>query len=447
LEDLDAYRGAGGLEGYDRARKLGPQAVVDELRRSGLRGRGGAGFPTATKWEGILNATAERKFVCCNAAEGEPGTFKDRYLLRGNPYAALEGMAVAIACLEPEAAYFCLKQSFKPEIERVEKALYEMRPAVPELRRLEVVLGPDEYLYGEEKAMLEVIEGGLPLPRVFPPYIHGLFAGVYGGPAETLNNPTVVNNVETLAHVAGVMAQGADWFRQAGTEESPGTMIFTLSGDVKEPFVAELPLGITLRELIYEYGGGPRSGEVRAAFPGVANAVATPALLDTPLGFDSMKKAGSALGSAGFVVYDDTACLARVAYLFSRFLFIESCNQCPPCKTGSRRITELLEKLLSNEADAADLEEIEATTTWVENGQRCFLASSEALVIASVLASYPEDFRAHLEGNCARRHDMPLPKMVDYVEGKGFKFDDRYLRKLPDWSYARRAEGRLFDVI
>lgn len=419
--------------------------MIDELRRAGLRGRGGAGFPTATKWRGILNAVAERKFVGCNAAEGEPGTFKDRYLLRKNPFATLEGLAIEIAILEPEAAYICLKESFKPEIARVEKALYEMRPVMPELRRLELVLGPDEYLYGEEKAMLEVIEGGLPLPRVFPPYIHGLFAGAYGGPGDQLNNPTVVNNAETLAHVPGIIANGAEWFRELGTDESPGTMIFTLSGDVRQPTVVELPLGMTLRRLIYDQAGGPAAGEIKAVFPGVANAVATPVLLDTPLGFDSMKQAGSALGSAGFIVYDETACLARVAYLFSRFLFVESCNQCPPCKTGSRRITELLEKLLLDEADEADLEEIEATTTWVTNGQRCYLASSEALVIASVLASYPEDFDAHLAGKCTRRHDMPLPKMTDYVEGKGFKFDDRYLRKLPDWTYARRAQPKLFN--
>ncbi|HEX5939328.1 MAG TPA: NADH-ubiquinone oxidoreductase-F iron-sulfur binding region domain-containing protein [Dehalococcoidia bacterium] len=447
IDSLDSYRESGGLRGYERARKLGPAGVIDELRDSGLRGRGGAGFPTATKWGGIFNAEAERKFVCCNAAEGEPGTFKDRYLLRTNPYPTLEGLAIEIAVFEPEAAYICLKESFKPEIARVQKALDELRPVLPELQRLEIVLGPDEYLYGEEKAMLEVIEGGLPLPRVFPPYIHGLFAGAYGGPGDKMNNPTVVNNVETLAHVPGIIANGASWFRELGSDESPGTMIFTVSGDIKVPVVAELPLGLTLRELIHDHAGGPVSGDVRAVFPGVANAVATPALLDTPLGFDSMKQAGSALGSAGFIVYDETACLARVAYLFSRFLFVESCNQCPPCKIGSRRITELLEKLLQDEADEADLEEIHATTTWVENGQRCYLASSEALVIASTLAFYPDDFRAHLTGDCKRRHDMPLPKMVDYIAGQGFKFDERYLRKLPDWSYLRRAQGKLFDVI
>lgn len=261
--------------------------------------------------------------------------------------------------------------------------------------------------------------------------------GAYGGPSEELNNPTVVNNVETLAHVVQIVRHGADAFRAVGPNDSPGTMIFTVSGDVRRPLVRELPLGLTLRHLIFDVAGGPLPGRrVRAVFPGLANAVITDTQLDTPLSFDAMQAAGSALGSGGFIVYDDSECMAQLAYLCSRFLFVESCGQCPPCKLGSQRITERLERLLAGEADRDDLDEIAATTTWVTNGRRCYLAMSEQVVVGSILNAFPEDFEAHLRGRCSLRHDLIVPKMTDYVPGKGFTYDQTYDRKQPDWTYA-----------
>jgi NADH-quinone oxidoreductase subunit F len=436
VASFEDYRARGGGQALEKALSADPNEIIDEVRRANLRGRGGAGFPTAIKWQGLCDTDASTKFVCCNSAEGEPGTFKDRYLLRKNPYQALEGLAIACHVIGAQQAYFCMKQRFQTEYERVSRALDELsaNTEIGHSVLIEIVLGPDEYLYGEEKAMLSVVEGGLPLPRILPPYMHGLFAGALGGPE---GNPTVVNNVETLSNVPHILNKGADWFRSFGTDDTPGTMVFTISGDVQRPRVVEVPLGVTLRQLIYDFASGPPAGRnVKAVFPGIANAVATEAHLDTPLGFDSMRRAGSALGSAGFIVYDDHACMVQAAYNFSHFLHIESCNQCAPCKLGAREITERLERAVHGWGSQREYDEIAQTTTWVNNGQRCYLPTSESVVVSSILEAFPEDFARHLEPWCRLRHDLIIPKMTDYVEGEGFTYDEDYMRKQPDWTYA-----------
>jgi NADH-quinone oxidoreductase subunit F len=435
VTSLAEYRRRGGLAAWERAADGDPAQVIDVIRQAGLRGRGGAGFPTAIKWDNLRRTDAVTKYVVCNGAEGEPGTFKDRLLLMHNPYQALEGLAIAARVLNAKGAYLGVKRLFQPLLPGLERALAELREAGVG-GEIQIVWGPDEYLFGEEKALLSVIEGGLPLPRVLPPYLQGLFTGAYGGPSEELSNPTVVNNVETLSHVPHILAKGAAWFRSRGTQETPGTMVFSVLGDVRRPAIRELPLGVTVRELIDEVAGGVREGNsVKAVLPGLAGAAITGAMLDTPLGFDSMRQAGSALGSGGFIVYDDTACMVDVARNFARFLYIESCNQCPPCKIGARRITERLERLLEFDAHAHDLEEIAETATWVTNGQRCALATSTQIVTSSLLAGFPHEFEAHVRGDCALRHDLRLPKITAYDPDKGFAFDAEYWRKQPDWSY------------
>jgi NADH:ubiquinone oxidoreductase subunit F (NADH-binding) len=436
VTSLDAYRERGGIAAYEQVVRDGPDHTIETLRQARLRGRGGAGFPTAIKWDNLRRSGATTRYVVCNGAEGEPGTFKDRMLLRHNPYQVIEGLAIAAEVVGAKAAYIGVKKLFEPMLSALEPALAQMQDAVPAARKIEIVWGPDEYLFGEEKALLSVIEGGLPLPRVLPPYLHGLFTGAYGGPSEEESNPTAVNNVETLSHVPHIIRNGAAWFRGYGTEDTPGTMVFSVLGDVRRPVVRELPLGLTLRELIDGVADGvPPGRSVKAVFPGLANAVITAARLDTPLGFDSMRNGGSALGSGGFVVYDDTACMVKAAEMFSHFLHVESCNQCPPCKIGSGRISERLERLMRFDAQASDVDEIAETATWVTNGQRCYLATSEQLVVASILAAFPADFEAHLAGSCGLRHDLVLPKITDYREGAGFTFDTEYWRKQPDWTY------------
>src|SRR5215218_3641911 len=258
------YEAAGGGRGLQAALGAWPLAVIGEVARSGLRGRGGAGFPTAVKWRAVRGVGAGPRFAVCNAAEGEPATFKDRLLLRTNPYQVLEGLAIAAHAVGAERAYVGLKEAFTPEVQALSRALGEMGDAdalggVP----VEIVLGPDLYLFGEETGMEEVIEGRPPLPRVARPFIQGLFAR----PPE--DNPTLVNNVETLANVPHILADGADWLRANGTEAAPGTMVFTVCGDVRREGVFELPLGLPLRYLVEELGGGSPAGRsVKAVFPG-----------------------------------------------------------------------------------------------------------------------------------------------------------------------------------
>jgi NADH-quinone oxidoreductase subunit F len=434
FNSMAEYKAAGGCLGLDQALEMTPEQVLRVVDDSGLRGRGGAGFPTARKWRGTLESEGERRFVVANGAEGEPGTFKDRYLMRRNPYQVIEGLLIAVHTLGAERAYIGVKESFQRETDGLTRALTEFRGTYELAARTEIILGPDEYLFGEEKALLEVIEGGLPLPRVFPPYIHGLFAGAYGG---AVTNPTAVNNVETLANVPLIIRNGASWFRRLGTQDSPGTMIFTVSGDVQTPGVEELALGLTLRQLLFEVAGGPRQGhDFKAIFPGLAGGLMTPAAIDLSLSFDSVRAAGASLGSAGFVVYDDSACMARVAYLFSRFLHVESCNQCAACKLGSRLITDSLERLLSGSGDPDDISAMREACGMVENGQRCFLPTSERSVVTAILDVFPEDFTHHLAPQtCDLNHDFDLPKIVDYSEESGFTLDKLYSYKQPDWTY------------
>ncbi len=425
------------MEAYELALHSEPDAIIDLIRQAGLRGRGGAGFPTAFKWQSLRDGPGLTKYVCGNGAEGEPGSFKDRALLQHNPYQVLEGLAIAAHVTGAKSAYLGVKQLFQPMMAGLDQALQELHEEGSVREGIEIIWGPDEYLFGEEKALLEVIEGGLPLPRVFPPYMHGLFAGAYGGPSPELSNPTVVDNVETLGHVPHIVSRGPEWFRSFGAEDTPGTMIFSVLGDVRQPMVRELPIGLTLGELIKMAGGTAAGRRTKAVLPGLADAVITADRLDTSLSFDAMRRAGTGLGSGGFIVYDDTACMVKVAEIFSHFLYIESCNQCPPCKIGSQRITERLEHLLDGTSSAHEVEDIAHTATWVTNAQRCNLATSEQVLASSILAAFPEEFEDHVDGNCSRRHDLVLPKITGYREGEGFTLDTEYWRKRPDWTYAQ----------
>src|ERR671924_1596942 len=433
VASIDDYLSLGGGRGLAAARELDPGEVIERIRRSGLRGRGGAGFPTGIKWATVHDDPCPTKFVACNGAEGEPGTFKDRWLLRQNPYLVVEGVAIAAHTIGAERAYIGVKAGFEQEIERLTRAMREMAAhdligPVP----IELTLGPDEYLFGEEKALLEVIEGNDPLPRIVPPWMEGLFRAP-GSP-----NPALANNVETLANVPRILERGPEWFRAVGTEDSPGTMLFTLSGDVRDPGVYELPLGISLRELIEDVGGGVAEGRrLKAVFPGASNTVIPPELLDTPLAFDAMAAVGTGLGSGGFVVYDDSACIVRATLAFSRFLYVESCGQCPACKHGTGAITELLELIDRGEGGEADVETILARAMTVTDAQRCALPTGETLLAQSAVHQFGAEIAEHFEGSCPRPRDVPVPKIVDLDEtGRAFVLDERYRLKRPDWTYA-----------
>jgi NADH-quinone oxidoreductase subunit F len=446
VTSLDAYLASdiGGL-GVERAQRIGPAATIDTVVASGLRGRGGGGFPTGRKWAGLGAQDGTRRYVVCNGAEGEPGTFKDRALIRANPYQVVEGIIIAAFAVGAAETFICLKRSFQREIEAVTRAVQEFQAAgICADCQVTIVAGPDEYLFGEEKAMLEVIEGKPPLPRWYPPYEQGLFAtapqlgwevtprsGSGGGP-----NPTLVNNVETMANVPHILARGPEWFRSMGTVESPGTIVATVVGDVIAPDVGEVELGTSLRDVIDAVGSGIAPGRaVKAVFSGVANPVIVADQLDAPVSYEGLQAIGSGMGAAGFIVYDDTTCMVDAAYRLSRFLSIESCGQCPPCKLGSSEITNHLERLEVGGGSDDDLRWIRHWLTRVTDGNRCYLAVEEQLVVDSIMQAFPEEFTEHVElGRCPRPRRLPIPKLVDLAEGTAV-YDETFWRKRPDWTY------------
>ena len=449
ITSLDAYLATetGGLS-VAAAQRQGPEATIDEVLRSGLRGRGGGGFPTGRNWAGIAAQTGTRRYVVCNGSDGEPGTFKDRALLRANPYQLVEGMIIAAFAVGADEAFISVKGSYQRELEGVTRAVQEFQAAgICRDCKVTVVAGPDEYLFGEEKAILEVIEGEPPLPRWFPPHEHGLFAstpqegweaGPHGsGTRRNDPNPTLVNNVETLSNIPHILARGASWFRSMGTTESPGTVVCTVVGDVVAPDVGEVELGTPLWAVIDAAGSGmPEGGTAKAVFSGVANPVVPAAHLDVPVSYEGFQAIGSGMGSAGFIVYDDTTCMVDAAYRLSRFLYIESCAQCPPCKIGSEQITRRLERIkMSGGGDDDDIAVIGGWLERVTDATRCYLAVEERIMVISVLREFPGEFAEHIElHRCQRPRRLPIPKLLDLIGGRAI-YDKAFWRKQPDWTY------------
>jgi NADH-quinone oxidoreductase subunit F len=444
---IETYLAAGGGEGLARARRLGPEQTAKEVSLSRLRGRGGGGFATGTKWASVREAAGSRRYAVCNAAEGEPATFKDRALMRANPWQGIEGLAIAALAVGADQAYIATKARFGPERDGLVAAAEDMgRAGLLEGLSVSVVSGPDEYLFGEEKALLEVIEGHDPLPRLLPPFQHGLFAtgpqlGWESHPpasppgAGPEPNPTLVNNFETLCNVPHILRRGPEWFRRMGTEMSPGTIVCTVVGDVRSPGVYEVEMGTPFPELL-ELAGGPLPGRsFKAAFSGVANRVLPAARFGTALTYEDMTAAGCGLGAGGFAVYDDTACMVELAAALSRFLAVESCGQCPPCKRGSGDITAGLERLRDGLGGETDVALIGSRLRTVTDANRCYLGTEEQLLVSSILETFPEDFADHLEGSCSlARRGLLVPKVDDIVDGV-VVYDERHARKRPDWTY------------
>lgn len=278
--------------------------------------------------------------------------------------------------------------------------------------------------------MLEVIEGKLPMPRIMPPYQTGLFA------TTTQPNPTVVNNVETYSHVARILAHGVDWFREAGTERSPGTMVFTVTGDVANPGVYELPLGTSLRTLLVDIGGADPD-RIKAVYSGTSNAVITPGMLDTALDFDAMADIGTGMGSGGFVVYDDDHCIVKVIGVLARFLAIESCGQCNPCKLGTQEISEVLDRIDAGAGDTDDLDALVKRVPVITDQARCFLPTGAQVTVGSTVEAFWEEIVGHLGAPCPDDRPVPTPLIDGIDEDTGeVRWHPTYHRKRSDWSYA-----------
>lgn len=460
VEDLAHYRRARGGRGLEAARAMSPTEIVDRITAAGLRGRGGAGYPTGRKWATVLAYHSERipTTVVVNAAEGEPGTIKDRHLLRTNPFPIVEGALIAARAVRASEVVFALKQKETAAVASLRRAVEEVTGAGwADGVVVRVVEGPDAYLFGEETALLEVVEGRLPFPRIAPPWRRGVHElGMAGTDREHESNlsadvemagatdapPALVNNAETMANVPRILARGPRWFRSEGTTATPGTFVCTIAGDTLSSGVAEVIAGTTLREAIDLIGGGMERGRsVKAVLAGVSNRVITPDLLDTPITYEDMQPLGIGPGSAGFIVFDDTTDMVSVAAGVARFLSIESCGQCTPCKLDGLTIARVLAGISANDARQADLTTARRRLGTVANGARCFLASQQQTAVGSILEAFPEEFQSHLRGSTSACEPALVAELMNVTTGYP-EWDERHASKNPDWSFDQVWNGQ-----
>jgi NADH-quinone oxidoreductase subunit F len=460
---LEAYVGIGGGRALDAARRLGPAATIDEITAAGVRGRGGAGFPTGRKWRTVAanRSGLEPSTVVVNAAEGEPGSFKDRALLLRNPYRTLEGALVAALAVGADRVIVGMKHAFGDVAARVRRAIDELAAVDwTDVATIEVFEGPGEYLLGEETALLECIDGRYPFPRIAPPFRRGvdevvdrpedLTSGsgsaaeteMAGPTVETVAPPSLVDNVETLAHCALILANGADWFRELGTPDSPGTVVCTVTGQTNRAGVGEVAMGTPLADVVDSVGGGAREGRrVKAVMQGVAAALVPGDRLDAPVSWEGMEAVGSGLGAAAFMIYDDTAAVAAVAASASRFLAVESCGQCTPCKRDGLAIADALDRIRRSEALEADLDTVAERLQTITDSARCSLALQHQVVIGSVLELFGDELRAHVA------HDREGAEAVafaplDALDGDIAVLDADATRKQPDWTFDDTWSGK-----
>jgi NADH-quinone oxidoreductase subunit F len=437
VASFEEYVRRGGGRSLIRAVELGPPAVVDVIVASGLRGRGGAGFPTGLKWRTVAGSIARsgRTTVVANAAEGEPGTFKDRELIRRNPYQVLEGALVAAAAVGASRVVVATKASFVTETKRLESAIEELaEAAVATDVVIDIVHGPDSYLFGEETALLEVVDGRQPFPRVAPPYRRGLGSGT--------GDAVLVDNVETLANVPGIIAEGAEWFRSVGTEASPGTIVCTVSGDTVRHGVEEFEMGTPIAEVVGTIGRGPPPGHhFIGAITGTANALLTAEAFDTPLSYEAMSAAGSGLGTGGIIVFDDSRDVIDIGRAVSHFLAIESCGQCEPCKLDGQAIASALGDVIDGRTDDATVDEVRHRVATVARGARCALARQQEAVIGDLLVRCGDDLERAINDRPVPEAPVVIAPIVDLVEGR-FVLDETFMDKQPDWSYDEVDSGK-----
>lgn len=445
---IEGHADGGGFAGLQNAVATGTDATISLLEEAGVRGRGGAGFSTGKKWASVaeLSTSSDDGIVVVNAAEGEPGTFKDRRLIVTNPFLVIEGALIAAATVGMNRVVIATKAKFTDQIAALEAAIAQVEAeGLTTDIAIEIVQGPEHYLFGEETAMLEVIEGEDPLPRHLPPYQYGLFTtspqlgwsagddAERGSPVER-SNPSLVNNAETLAHVALICRYGSEWYRSMGTVQTPGPTILTLTGDTAHAVVVEIESGVPLRGTIDEFGGGTRSGRpIKAVLSGVSNPVLTDPDLSTPISYEDLREAGGGLGSAGFIVFDDTHNMVDVAYAVVRFLHVESCGQCNPCKTGTGDIAAALEHLVYGTGDPTEIEAVIARRLQtVTDASRCYLPTQARDLITSLLQQFPADLNERLAGHPGNPNIVlgPLESIVGgvatYSPTNGFK--------RPDWT-------------
>jgi len=399
---MDVYKKDGGFEAFKKAvTKMKPQEVTEAVKASGLRGRGGAGFPTGLKW-GFIPKDIWPHYVVANADESEPGTFKDREIMESNPFQFLEGVAIAAYATGANAAYIYLRGEFWPVAALLDEKIAEMEKAgflgdklfgLDYSLRIHTHLGAGAYICGEETALLESIEGKRGQPRIRPP-----FPAVYG----LYGKPTVVNNVETLTNVPLIVEKGADWYKSLGTADSAGVKIFSLSGHVNKPGNYELPFGTTFRDLIYNYGGGIIDGRpikaIMAAGASSAMIVADDKTLDTPMDYASVRLLGADLGSASVIVINDTVSLEWVINKTIHFFTHESCGKCTPCREGTYWMLHLIERIEKGEKTKETVELLHSVARQMLNKNLCPLGDFSTMAVTTAIERFPADFEVSAAG-------------------------------------------------
>ena len=397
-EDINEAMGEGAFLGLKRALSMSQQEVIDEVLAAGLRGRGGAGFPSGRKWSFAFANEADQKYVVCNGDEGDPGAFMDRSILEGNPFAVLEGMMIAGYAIGASEGYFYVRAEYPIAVNRLKLAIKQMNEAGILGENImgtgfnfqaHIRLGAGAFVCGEETALLNSIEGKRGMPRPRPPF--PAVKGLWG-------KPTIVNNVETLACVPYILREGAAAFASCGTEKSKGTKVFALGGKVNNVGLVEIPMGTTIRELVYDIGGGIPNGKQFKAIQtgGPSGGCLTAESLDEPIDFDNLVAKGSMMGSGGAIVMDEDNCMVDVAKFYMEFICDESCGKCSPCRIGTKRMLEILTRITEGNGTMQDLEELEELGNAVKANSLCALGQTAANPIISTLTHFRDEYIAHI---------------------------------------------------
>lgn len=398
-ENIDEYIAVGGYDALAKAlSEMSPDCVIDEVKKSGLRGRGGGGFPSGTKWGFTRSAAGDKKYVVCNADEGDPGAFMDRSVLEGDPHRVIEGMAICGYAIGADEGYIYVRAEYPLAIKRLKIAIQQAEDlgllgdnlfGSGFNFRIKIKEGAGAFVCGEETALLASIEGRRGMPRPRPPF--PAISGLWG-------KPTNINNVETFANVPQIISKGSDWYSSIGTERSKGTKVFALTGRINHTGLAEVPMGISMREIIYEIGGGIPNGKLFKAVQigGPSGGCLPEALLDLPVDYDSLIEVGAMMGSGGLVVMDETTCMVDVAKFFLNFTKSESCGKCTPCREGTKRMLEILTRITDGAGRAGDIELLEDMAKNIKATALCGLGQTAPNPVLSTIKYFRHEYEAHI---------------------------------------------------
>lgn len=414
-ENIDEYIAYDGYQALIKCiTEMQPQDVIDTIKKSGLRGRGGAGFSTGMKWQFTRDAKGDKKYVCCNADEGDPGAFMDRSVLEGDPHAVIEAMAIAAFAIGADQGYIYIRAEYPIAVSRLNIAIEQAKEygllgknilGTEFSFDLEIRLGAGAFVCGEETALMTSIEGKRGEPRPRPPF--PAHKGLFG-------KPTVLNNVETYANIPQILLKGADWFASMGTEKSKGTKVFALGGKIANTGLVEVPMGTTLRTIIEDIGGGiPNGKKFKAAQTGGPSGGCIPShLIDTPIDYDNLIKIGSMMGSGGLIVMDEDTCMVDIAKFFLEFTVDESCGKCTPCRIGTKRLLEYLEKITSGKATMEDLDKMEELCYYIKDNALCGLGQTAPNPVLSTIRYFRDEYVAHIKDKTCPAH--VCKKLIKY---------------------------------